>query len=114
MFKLVICFILSIANAAGDIPGWCCKSNTWHVVMDDTTHSITMIPKGEHNMTVIFLHGAGGSSWAYFPLFEKDKVAPKTAKIILLQAPSRMNGGRSENLWFDVKGGIIGNKLSSE
>jgi len=61
--------------------------------MDDTTHAITLNPKGEHNMTVIFLHGAEGAAWSYFKLFNDDKIAPATAKIILLQAPKRTENG---------------------
>ena len=81
-----ILFLFQILNIcfAAQKPGWCCKSKDWNVFIDDQTHVITMNPKGKHNMTIIFLHGAGGSAWTFFPMFERGRVAPVTAKIILL------------------------------
>ena len=64
-----------------------------------------MDPKGEHEHTVIFLHGYEENSTMFYHNFTQDMLAPKTTRIILPNAPFRWNpiwGGDYARSWWTL------------
>ena len=74
---------------------------------------ITIEPlSGEHETTLIFLHGLGGSAISFGPLFGDDLLSPLSTKtkIRLISAPEVQisEDGEKQRSWYDVRNG---NKL---
>ena len=64
------------------------------------------MPKGEHNFTLIMMHGLGNSALGCFPIFAdqgETRITPLDCKIILPTAPVAVltYNGVSTNSWFD-------------
>ena len=67
---------------------------------------IYLTPKGEHNRTLLWLHGLGDSAEGFVDVFKSKKVTPvdEKTKVILLTAPVRavtLNFGMEMPCWFD-------------
>ena len=70
----------------GPIPREFCSSEDWNVTCFDDTGYITMDPKGEHDTTIIFLHGSNSFATYPFKFINDGKLAPLTARVVLPQA----------------------------
>ena len=76
----------------------------YKVTKDDSNDYIYLHPKGDHEYTMIFLHGLGDSSSGFADVF-KQGMCPKNCRIVLPTAPVAAvscNGGSEMTSWFDI------------
>lgn len=55
----------------------------YNITIDKSNGYVYLDPKGEHDRTIIFMHGHGGTAHGMMGLFTPGDVAPLTARIVL-------------------------------
>ena len=84
------------------------NSNTFTVENDPSSKYIYLTPTGEHQTTLIFLHGLGDSAEGFSDLFmnwNQHHLTPATTRVVLPTAPRSpvsCNNGYVMNSWFDI------------